>query len=137
MTIVAAIFISLAAVAGAAFRAQYDRLRAAWARAVTVVIDVDEDSASMIGAIARTLRPNSTLVLMTDNPDKGCVAESRRQGARVLQLDFDRPGAVVAQRFWRRINRLYLLSADPSTNLLRLSVISQGLAPIATGGVFP
>jgi hypothetical protein len=132
MTIVAAIFISLAAVAGAAFRAQYDRLRAAWARAVTVVIDVDEDSASMIGAVARTLRPNSTLVLMTDNPDTGCVAESRRQGARVLQVDFDRPGAVVAQRFWRRINRLYLLSADPSTNLLRLSVISQRLAPIAT-----
>jgi hypothetical protein len=132
MTIVAAIFISLAAVAGAAFRAQYDRLRAAGAGAVTVVIDVDEDSASMIGGIARTLRPNSTLVLMTDNPDKGCIAESRRHGARVLQVDFDHPGAVAAQGFWRRVNRLYLLSADPSTNLLRLSAISQRLGPIAT-----
>jgi hypothetical protein len=67
LAIVAAIFISLAGVAAAAFRAQYDRLRAAWARSVTVVLDLDDDSASMIGGIARTLRPSSTLVLMTDD----------------------------------------------------------------------
>jgi hypothetical protein len=132
LTIVAAIFISLAGVAAAAFRAQSDRLRAAWARSVTVVVDVDDDSASMIGGIARTLRPNSTLVLVTDNPDKGFITESRRQGARIVQVDFDRPEMVVVHRFWRRMSRLYLLSADPSTNLLRLSVISQRLAPIAT-----
>jgi hypothetical protein len=132
MTVVAAIFISLVAVAAAAFRAQYDRLRAVWARAVTVVVDLDDDSASMIGPIAHTLGPNSTLVLLTDNPDNGYVAESRRQGARVLQVNFDHLEAVVKQRFWRRLNRVYLLSADPSTNLLRLSVINRRLAPIAT-----
>jgi hypothetical protein len=132
LTIVAAIFISLAGVAAAAFRAQSDRLRAAWAGSVTVVVDLDDDSASMIGGIARTLRPNSTLVLVTDNPDKGCVAESRRQGACVVHVDFDLPESVVAHRFWRGLNCLYLLSADPSTNLLRLSAISQRLAPIAT-----
>jgi hypothetical protein len=132
LTIVAAIFISLAGVVATAFRAQSDRLRAAWARSATVVVDLDDDSASMIGGIARTLRPNSTLVLMADNPDKACIAESRRQGACIVQADFDRPRTVVAHKFWRRVNRLYLLSADASTNLSRLSVISQRLAPITT-----
>jgi hypothetical protein len=132
LAIVAAIFISLAGVAAAAFRAQYDRLRAALARSVTVVLDLDDDSTSMIGGIARTLRANSTLVVMTDNPAKAFVSESRRHGARVVQVDFDRPRTVVAHYFWRRLNRLYLLSADPSTNLLRLSTISQRLAHIAT-----
>jgi hypothetical protein len=132
LTIVAAIFISLAGVVAAAFRAQSDRLRAARARAATVVVDLDDDSASMIDGIARTLRPNSALVLMTENPDKACIAESRRQGARVVQMDFNRPKSIVGHRFWRRLNRLYLLSADPSSNLLRLSVISQQLALTTT-----
>lgn len=132
LTIVAAIFISVVGVAAAAFRAQSDRLRAALARRVTVVVDLDDDSASMIGPIARTLRPGGALVLIADNLDKACVAESRRQGARVVQVGFDRSGALVAHRFWRRLCGLYLLSADPSTNLLRLSAISQRLAPVAT-----
>jgi hypothetical protein len=132
LTIVAAIFISLAGVAAAAFRAQSDRLRAALARSVTVVVDLDDDSVSMIGPIARRLRPNSALVLVTDNPDKGCIADARRQGARIAQVDFARPETIAAQKFWRRLNRLYLLSADPSTNLLRLPVITQRLAPVAT-----
>jgi hypothetical protein len=132
LTIVAAIFISLVGAVAAAFRAQSDRLRAALARSVTVVVDLDEDSASMISPIARTLRPKSTLVLMTDSPDERWVAEARRQGARIVQVDFDRPENIVAHRFWRRLNRLYLLSSDPSTNLLRLSVISQKLAPMFT-----
>ncbi len=132
LTIVAAILISLVGVVAVAFRAQSDRLRAALARSVTVVVDLDEDSASMISPIARTLRPKSTLVLMTDSPDQRWVAEARRRGARIVQVDFDRPEHIVAHRFWRRMNRLYLLSADPSTNLLRLSVISQKLAPMFT-----
>jgi hypothetical protein len=132
LTIVAAIFISLAGVAAAAFRAQSDRLRAALARSVTVVVDLDDDSVSMIGGIVRTLRPNSALVLVTDNPERDCIADARRQGARIAQVDFDRPETIVAHGFWRRLNRLYLLSADPSTNLLRLPVITQRLALVAT-----
>lgn len=132
LTIIAAIFISLVGVVAAAFRAQSDRLRATWARSVTVVVDLDDDSASMMGPIARTLGPNSTLVLMTDDPDQRWVAEARGQGARIVQVNFDRPENIVAHRFWRRMNRLYLLSADPSTNLLRLSIISQKLAPMST-----
>jgi hypothetical protein len=128
LTIVAAIFISVAGVVTAAFRAQSDRLRAARARSATVVVDLDDDSASMIDGIARTLRPRSALVLVTENPAKACVAESRRRGARVVQVDFDRPEMIVGHKFWRRLSRLYLLSADPSSNLLRLSIISQRLA---------
>lgn len=131
LSIVAAIFISLVGVAAAAFRVQSDRLRAAWARWVVVVVDLDDESASMIGPIASTLRPGGALVLMSDNPDQAAVAQSRRQGARVVQVSFDRPETFVTQRFWRRVSGLYLLSADPSTNLLRLSVISQRLAPVA------
>jgi hypothetical protein len=132
LTIVAALFISLAGVAAAAFRTQSDRLRARWARSATVVVDLDDDSVAMIGSIAQALRSRSTLVVMTDNPDKGCVVESRRQGARVVQVDFDHPKTIVTQRFWRRLYRVYLLSADPSTNLLRLNILSQRLAPIVT-----
>jgi hypothetical protein len=132
LTIVAAIFISLAGVVAAAFRAQSDRLRAARARSVTVVVDLDDDSASMIDGIARTLRPNGALVLMTENPDKACIAESRRRGARVVRVDFDHPKSIVGHKFWRRLNRLYLLSPDPSSNLLRLSIISQQLALTTT-----
>lgn len=132
LTILAAIFISVVGVVAAAFRAQSDRLRAALARSVTVVVDLDDDSASMIGPIARTLRPRGALVLVADDPDKACVAESRRLGARVVQVGFDQPETLAGHRFWRRLSGLYLLSADPSTNLLRLSVISQRLAPVAT-----
>jgi hypothetical protein len=132
LTIVAAIFISLAGVVAAAFRAQSDRFHAARARAVTVVVDLDDDSASMIDGIARALPPGSALVLMTQSPDKAWIAESRRQGARVVQVNFDRPETLVAHKFWRRLNRLYLLSADPSSNLLRLSIISQRLALTTT-----
>ncbi|OBG35061.1 hypothetical protein [Mycobacterium sp. E3198] len=132
LTIVAAIFISLVGVAAAAFRAQSDRLRAGWARWVTVVVDVDDESASMVGPISRTLRSGSALVLMTDNAEQACVAESRRLGARIVQVSFDRLETLVTQRFWRRLSGLYLLSADPSSNLLRLSVISNRLAPVAT-----
>lgn len=132
LTIVAAIFISLAGVIARAFRAQSDRLRVARARAVTVVVDLDDDSASMIDRIARTLRPNSALVLLAENPDRTCVAAARKQGARVIQVDFNHPGTLAAQKFWRKLKRLYLLSADPSSNLLRLSFISQRLAHATT-----
>ena len=132
LSIVAAIFISLTGVVAATFRAQSDRLHAAWARAATVVVDLDDDSASMIDGIAQTLRPSSALVLITENPDKACIAEARRRGARVIRVDFDRSETLTAHRYWRRMNRLYLLSADPSSNLLRLSVISQQLAPNST-----
>ena len=86
MTVVAAIFISLAAVAAAAFRWQYDRLRAVWARAVTVVVDLDDESASMIGPIARTLDRNSTLVLLDRQPRQ----ELR---SRVPQARYTRPAS--------------------------------------------
>lgn len=132
LTMVAAIFVGLAGVAAAAFRAQSDRLRIALSRWVTVVVDLDDDSVSMIGPIARTLRPGSALVLVTDDLGKDCVTEARRRGARVVQADFDHPGTFVAHKFWGRLSHLYLLSADPSTNLLRLSLISRRLAPVAT-----
>ncbi|WP_156763187.1 hypothetical protein [Mycobacterium sp. E787] len=132
LTIVAALFISVVGVAAAAFRAQSDRLRAAWARTVTVVVDLDDDSVSMIGPIARSLRPGGALVLMTDNVDNACIAEARRLGARVVQVGFGRPETLVEHKFWRRLSALYLLSADPSTNLSRLTAVSQLLAPVAT-----
>jgi hypothetical protein len=132
LTIVAAIFISLVGVVSAAFRSQSDRLRAALARSVTVVVDLDDDSQSMINAIARTLQPTSRLIILTDTPERGCIQESRRPGALILPGGFDRPDTIATQKFWRRLDRLYLLSADASTNLLRLNAISRRLAPAAT-----
>jgi hypothetical protein len=131
LTILSAIFISLVGVATTVFRSQADRLRAVLARSVTVVADVDEDGESMISGIARSRRNGSALVLMTDNPDRPCVQESRRHGARIIRVDFDRPESLGSLRFWRRLHRLYLLSADPSTNLLRLTAISRRVASAA------
>ena len=130
LAILGAIFIGLAGIATAMFRSQTDRLRAGLARSVTLVVDVDDDSQPMIAGIAGSRGDHSAVVLMTDDPDRQCIRDARRQGARILQVDFTRPENLGSQRFWRTLDSLYLLAADPSTNLFRLSAISQRLAPV-------
>jgi hypothetical protein len=120
-----AIFLGVASVAVALFRTQVDRIRARAARSVTVVVGVDDDSRSMVKAVAETLEPNAQLVLLTENPDQPFVAESRRDGAAVLAADLDSPKVVEALPLWHKLDRLYLLDADPSTNLMRLHTIGQ------------
>ncbi len=79
-----AIFTGLAGVVIALFRSQVDRLRARFARSVTAVIGIDEETRSMIRVIAGT-SDSSTLVVITDGPD-----EPGRNGGQ----NAGRPGGV-------------------------------------------
>lgn len=131
LSALAAIFLSVIGVAAALFRSRMDRLRVYFARSVTAVVDVDDDTLSMVSAIARTMDPRSTLVLITTSLDHPCVPEARNHGARVVAVDFDRPDTLKTLSLWRKLDRLYLLSADPSSNLLRLKVIADRLAEVS------
>jgi hypothetical protein len=123
----AAIFIGLASVAVTLFRSQTDRFHVRRAASVTAVVGIDEDTLSVISAIAKTVGPRGTLVVITDVPELGCVYEARSFGARVVTVDFSRPDTLAALSLWRKLDRLYLLSADPSANLQRLGMIIKQL----------
>jgi hypothetical protein len=84
----AAIFTGLGGVVVGVFRSQVDRLRANLADSVTVIVGVDADTQSMISAVARTLDRRGTLVVITGASDDR-VARARRQGARVVLVDFN------------------------------------------------
>ncbi|HZU49089.1 MAG TPA: hypothetical protein VFA16_17815 [Mycobacterium sp.] len=124
----AAIFTGLGGVVVTLFRSQVDRLRANLAESVTAIVGIDEDSQPMVSAIARTLDRRSTLVVITGSADEPAAHKSRAQGARVLAVDLNTPASLEALPLWRHLGRLYLMSADPATNLSRLDVISRALS---------
>ncbi|HTX98089.1 MAG TPA: hypothetical protein VME67_26620 [Mycobacterium sp.] len=130
LTILAAFFISVVGVAAAIFRAQSDRLRAWLAKSVIAVVDIDDDAVSMVRALAREHAPDRTVALITDSTDRPCVHEARSNGLRVLRADFDRSETIGTHRLWRHVERVYLLSPDPSANLSRLQMISERLATV-------
>ena len=120
----AALFMSVVGVAVALFRTRGDRLRVRLARSVTAVIGIDEDTRSLVTAIERTLRDRSALVVVTDDPESADAQHARAAGARVLAAQLDTPQGLSAVPIWHKLDRLYLVAADPSTNLLRLRTIS-------------
>ena len=68
-----AVFTALAGVLIALFRSQLDRLRASLASSVTAVVGIDDETRSMVSAIAGTLNPSSTLVVVAGGPkSKAC-----------------------------------------------------------------
>lgn len=125
-----AIFTGLGGAVVGVFRSQVDRIRANWAESVTAVVGIDSDTQSMLSAVARTLDRRSTLVVITGASDDR-VQRARRQGARVVLVDFNTPSTMVSLRLWRRLSRLYLVAGDPALNLLWLDLISRRLSEIA------
>jgi len=124
-----AIFTGLGSVVVGAFRSQIDRLRANVANPVTVIVGVDDDTASLTSAVARTLDARSTLVVITGlGHDR--AAWARGLGARVVPVDFDTPSALTALRLWRHLGRLYLMSPDPALNVAWLTTISLRLTEL-------
>ncbi|WP_102419529.1 hypothetical protein [Mycobacterium sp. 4858] len=129
VTALAAIFTGLGGVVIAAFRSQVDRLRANLADSVTVVVGIDDDTQAMISGIAETLDRGNTLVVITNAGDDH-VQRARRQGARVVLVDFNTPSTLVSLRLWRHLARLYLMAPDPAINLLWLDMIGRRLAEV-------
>lgn len=127
LAVFAGLSLGIVGVATAALRLQSDRIRAWLSRSVTVVVGADDDALSMVTAIARE-SARGTLVLMTTTPGDAVSHECRARGARVLLVDFDNPNTLGSKRFWRKLERLYLLAPDPSTNLHRLKVVTDRLA---------
>ncbi len=122
-----AIFTGLGGVVVGVFRSQVDRVRSNLADSVTAIVGVDDDTLSIISGVARTLDRRSTLVVITSASDDR-VQRARRQGARVVLVDFNTPSTLVSLRLWRHLGRLYLMAPDPAINLLWLDLISRRLS---------
>ncbi len=123
----AAVFLSVIGVAVALFRSRLDRLRVYFARSVTAVVDLDDDASSMLAAIADTTQGRGPLVVVASDPDVPCVRTARNRGARILTADLSRPESLAALPIWRKLDRLYLLAPDPSTNVARLRTVTAAL----------
>jgi hypothetical protein len=130
LTALGAIFTGLAGVVIALFRSQVDRVRASLANSVTAVIGIDDETRSMISAIASTLDRSSTLVLVSGGPDEPGVPEARIHGGRVISVDLNAAEGLKSLSVWRNLERLYLMSPDPPTNQLRLDAITRALAEV-------
>lgn len=111
----------------ALFRAQFDRVAIWRARLLTVVVDIDDETVSMVRAISRTRNPAAALVVLTEDIDSGAARAVRRWGARLRSVDFTDAGALAELSLWNRLDRLYLLSADPMQNVARFTAIDAAV----------
>ncbi len=130
LTALGAIFTGLAGVVIALFRSQVDRLRATLASSVTAVLGIDDETRSMVSAIARTLGRRSTLVVISSGPDAPGVHEARIHGGGVVLVDFNAPETLASLSLWRNLERLYLMSRDPPTNQFWLDTITRALSAV-------
>jgi hypothetical protein len=130
LTALGALFTGLAGVVIALFRSQVDRLRVSLARSVTAVIGIDDETRSMISAIANTMDRRSTLVIITNGSNEPGEQEARIHGGRVVSVDYNAPETLASLSLWRNLGRLYLMSTDPPTNASWLNTITQALSAV-------
>jgi len=109
--------------------AEIDRVRIRYARSVTAIVDVDDDSRSMVTAVAQTLKKEkqSQLALIVAANQVNGVRDLRGEGARIRATDLDKLDRLELLPLWKKTRQLYLLSASPTTNLRRLAAIEQRL----------
>ncbi|WP_445168504.1 hypothetical protein ACTXG7_03690 [Mycolicibacterium sp. Dal123E01] len=105
------------------FRSQVDRIAIRRARSLTVVVGIDAETVSMVRAIARTLNPAAALVVLTNNVESDAAHTAQALGARLRTVKLTEPDALSRLPLWKRLDRLYLLSADPVENLKRFNII--------------
>ncbi|KUI26049.1 hypothetical protein AU195_13775 [Mycobacterium sp. IS-1496] len=109
------------------FRSQVDRIAIRRARALTVVVGLDEDTLPLVAAIARRMGANETLAIITSDSNRSCVSEARSLGARIREMPLTDSAALAHLRLWKRLTRLYLLSEDSAHNEERLQAIDHAL----------
>lgn len=118
--------LTAASAAGLAlFRSQLDRVVIWRASSLTVVVGVDDDTVSMVRAILRTQNPAGAVVVLTDDTESEAARRVRGLGAKLRALNLSDPETLGQLTLWNRLERLYLLSADPVENLRRFSIIDQ------------
>lgn len=133
-----AIATTLAAAVAAAlalFRSQLDRVAIWRASSLTVVVGIDDETVSMVRAIARTTNPAGTLVVLTDSAESSLARTVHDLGAKVREVNLADPESMSKLTLWNRLNRLYLLSADPVENLKRFKVIDAQALKARGAGV--
>jgi hypothetical protein len=121
------LYASIIAILVSLLTTQIDRARIYYARSVTAIVDIDNDSRSMVTAIAQTLQKKSHVALIVGENQVNEVRDLRTQGARVIAVDLDRLDRLELSSLWKKTRQLYLLSANPTTNLRRLAAIDQRL----------
>ncbi|MCV7054330.1 hypothetical protein [Mycolicibacterium gilvum] len=124
LSALAALFTSVAGVALALFRSQFDRLRLRLSRSVTVAVGGDDDASSLVAAIAHTMGRTGTLVVVVGSAETDYARRARTAGACIVAVDLDDAEQLLAVPVWDKLDRLYLLAPDPSTNLLRLRAVT-------------
>jgi hypothetical protein len=120
-------YVSVITILVALLTTEIDRARIRLARSVTAIVDVDDDSRSMVTAVAGTLGKESHLALIVAQKQVAGVRDLRGQGVRIIVADLDRLDRVELLSLWRKTRQLYLLSASPTTNLRRLAAIEPRL----------
>ena len=130
------LLITVLGVVSTIFRDRIDRVRIFLARSVTAIIGMDDDAESMVKAIASDKGAYGMPVILTASPDRPCVQDARKRGVRVITVDFNRKDTWTSLSLWDKVKRLYLLSPDATTNLIRLDLIKQriDLTPRSAGG---
>ena len=112
------------------FRSQVDRLAVRRARALTVIVGIDDETVSMVRAILRSCDPAGTVVVLTGDVESAAARTVRQLGARLRNVNLAEPAELAQLTLWKRLDRLYLMSADPVDNLRRFnaadSIVSTG-----------
>ena len=121
------LYVGVIAIVAALFATEIDRARIGVARSVTAIVDVDDDSRSMVTAVARTVKKEkqSQLAVIVARSQVDGVRDLRNEGARIVVADLDKLDKLELLPLWKKIHQLYLLSASPTTNLRRLAAIEQ------------
>ena len=109
----------------ALFRSERDRIAIWRARALTVVVGLDDDTVSMIRAIARSISPGEKLAVLSRNANSNAARLVHDLGAKIRVVNIDEPETMSTLRLWNRLHRLYLLSPDPVQNLQRFRVVDS------------
>ncbi|WP_431241005.1 RyR domain-containing protein (plasmid) [Mycolicibacterium aichiense] len=109
------------------FRSHFDRIAIWRARSVTVVVGADEDTISLLRAIASRIGRREMLVVVTSAANRRCINEARAVGARVREVAALDGDTLKNLRLWKHLSRLYLLSEDPVKNESRLRAIDAAM----------